>query len=366
MTATLDRPTAAVPDEDDEVEVRRRPRLLDHADRAELAVALGGAVVVAAGVRLLLDWTHPLTLGCITGLCWILFGWGLCRDRLGADAARDRVMRMFIWSTAAIATALLTWMIVYVLGKGLKGLTAHFFTEDMAKVGPLNPGGGALHAIVGTIEQVAIASVVAIPVGVMTAVYLHEVRGRLAGVIRLFTNAMSGLPSMVAGLLIYVAWVTDLHEGFSGFAGALALVVVMLPVVIRTAEEMLRTVPDGLRESALALGYPNWRVVLRIVLPTARVGLVTASILAIARVVGETPPLLYTAFHTEATNWNPFSGAQTALPTFVYNLIGQPNAVHLQRAWTGLCLLVLLVMALFIVARVLSGRGRGRLSGGGR
>lgn len=364
MTAVSDAPPVVIDDEDDDDDRPSRPRSLNAADHIELSVAAAAGATVTLGLALVFDWTHPVTLVVLFVLTSLAFEWLLLRDRTTAAVATDRVVQLAIWSTAAVAVGVLAWMVIFVAAKGIPGLRTSFFTEDLSKSGPLNPGGGALHAIIGTIEQTALATAVAIPVGVLTSVYLHELRGRFAGIVRLFANAMSGLPSILAGLLIYTAWVSDLDMGFSGLAGSMALIVVMLPVVIRTSEEILRTVPDGLRESALALGYPQWRMVLRVVLPTARTGLVTAGILSVARAIGETPPVLFTAFGTSSINLNPFHGTQSDLPLFIWGLLKQPNAVQIQRAWTGALVLVSIVMFLFLSARVLSGRGERRRNGG--
>ncbi len=204
----------------------------------------------------------------------------------------------------------------------------------MSKVGPLSPGGGGVkHALIGTIEQVGLATLVVVPVAVLTAVYLNEINGRLATPARFVIDAMSGLPSIIAGLLVYTVWVSG--HGFSGAAGAAALAVLMLPTVTRASEEILRTIPDPLREGALALGAPRWQVTLRVVIPTALGGLVTAVILGIARAVGETAPMLLTAFGADTTNTNPFSGPQADLPLFVWKLIRLPNETQQNRAWAG-------------------------------
>jgi len=184
-------------------------------------------------------------------------------------------------------------------------------------------------------------------------------KGVLARPTRVIVDAMSGLPSIVAGLLVFTVWVNG--RGYSGAAGAVALVVLMLPTVTRTSEEILRTIPDGLRESSLALGAPQWRVVLRVVLPTARAGLMTAAILGVARGVGETAPMLLTAFGADTTNLNPFKGPQEDLPLFVWKLIRLPNQTQINRGWTGLLILVLLVLVLFTTARFISGRAERKL-----
>jgi phosphate transport system permease protein len=346
----------------------RRPRSLFKADFQEFAVAAVAAVSLAMCLRLLLDWTHPLTLSIWAAIGFVVIEYVQVRSRLGHTAASDRLVTCLVWLTGLIAAGVLAWMITYLVIKGLGAIDWGFFTQDMSKTGPLNPGGGSLHAIIGTLEQTAIATAFAVPLGVLTAVYLNEMKGRLSPVVRFFSDAMSGLPSIVAGLLVYTLWVSGqggLHRGFSGLAASFALVIVMLPIVTRTAEEVLRTVDHGLRESSLALGSPQWRSVTRVVLPTARSGIVTASILAIARVVGETAPLLLTAFGSARINANPLQGPQEALPFFVYQLIREPNNVQVQRAWTGALVLVMVVLVLFVIARVISSRGD-KLRKGGR
>src|SRR5260370_2187487 len=191
------------------------------------------------------------------------------------------------------------------------------------------------------------------------AVFLNDVGGRLVRPVRFIVNAMSGVPSIVAGLFIFAAWIVQLGNKFSGLAGALALSVLMLPTVTRTAEEMLRIVPDGLREASLALGAPEWRTVSGVVLPTARAGLLTAVILGVARAVGETAPLIMTAFGASILNLNPFKEAQSSLPLMIYSLIRSPQQAQADRAWTEAFVLIALVLALFTLARILAGRAVG-------
>jgi phosphate transport system permease protein len=226
----------------------------------------------------------------------------------------------------------------------------------MSDVGPLDSGGGAFHAIVGTVQQILIATVISVPIAILTAVYLHEIKGRLAVPVRFVVDAMSGLPSIVAGLIVFTIWVNNGH-GFSGASAGVALAIMMIPIVTRTSEEILRTIDDGLRESALALGAPQWRSVLQVVLPTARAGLITASILGIARSVGETAPVLLTAFGSSVTNWSPFNGPQADLPLFIWSLLKEPNEAQIERAWSGALVLILLVLVLFVAARVIGERG---------
>lgn len=352
----------AVPDTDDEIPDRPvRRRKVKGEDVAEYVVAAIGAIAAAELVRVFLHMDSLLGVFVWAYVAFLALYFVLARDRLSAEAAIDRVVSVFVWSVGFIVAAVLVWMVTFVVVKGLRALSWSFFTQDLSKVGPLNSGGGAKHAIIGTIEQVAIATIAVIPIGILTAVYLHEINGRLAKPVRFIVDAMAGLPSIVAGLLIYTVWVSK--YGYSGLAGAFALSILMLPTMTRASEEILRTVPDPLREGALALGAPQWRLVQRVVLPTALAGLVTASLLSIARAIGETAPLLLTAFGSTDTNWNVTQGPQSALPLFVWSLIRLPNARQNDRAWTGALILLILVFVLFASARYATSRGRRRLEG---
>jgi phosphate transport system permease protein len=250
-------------------------------------------------------------------------------------------------------------VVAYTIGRGYHALRLQFFTEDQQFVGPLSPAteGGGKHAILGTLQQVGLAALLSVPLGIFSAVYLNEVRGRLAKPLRMITDAMSGVPSIVAGLFVYAAWILALGHQQTGFAGALALSVMFLPTVTRTAEVVLRLVPGGLREASLALGGTEWRTTGRVVLPTARSGLATAVILGIARVIGETAPLLLVIGGAFRLNANPFSGKQDALPYFVFRLVRFPQESQIQRAWTGALVLLGVVLVLFVIARLIGGRG---------
>ncbi|MEI6623638.1 MAG: phosphate ABC transporter permease PstA [Actinomycetes bacterium] len=274
--------------------------------------------------------------------------------RLGAV---DKLVTVVVMSGAIGLLVPLVLIIGFIVVRGVGGINATFFTQDLATTGTLDAGGGLAHAMVGTIEQVGIAVLLSVPLGVLTAVFMNEVRGPLVRPVRVFVDAMSGVPSIVAGLFIYAVWLVQFGHGFSGFAASLALAVLMLPTVTRTAEEVLRLVPTGLREASLALGSPEWRTTWAVVLPTARSGLITAVILGIARAVGETAPLIMTSFGATDMNVNPFEGAQASLPLSVYQLISNPFAAQQQRAYAGALVLVVLVLVLFTAARIL-GRSR--------
>jgi phosphate transport system permease protein len=351
--------TVTDPPELPDVPMRRRS--VNWADFVEGGVAALAAAGIAEGIRVLLRMRSLVGVAAWWYVAFIAIYFLLARDRDDAERALDRVVTMLVWSAGLLVVSVLGWMIATVVAKGLGKLTWGFLTHDLSKTGPLTPGGGAIHAIIGTVEQVGMATVVVVPLGILTAVYLHEVRGRMTKPIRFIVDAMSGLPSIVAGLLLFTLWV-DAH-GYSGVAGSAALVVLMLPTMTRASEEILRTVPDSLREGALALGSPQWRLVQRVVLPTALAGIVTATLLAIARAIGETAPMILTAFGADATNTNPLHGPQSDLPLFVLKLIFLPNKTQQDRAWTGALILVTLVLVLFVTARLVARRGLRRLEG---
>ena len=338
---------------------RRRSRI----DRDSLVFGLFAAAVSVPVVALVF-WLTPLDglvgwVLCAYGL-FVAIYWQLTKRAVGGLRATDRVATVVMTTLGLGVVVPLCLIIGYVTLKGIRGLNSGFFTETMATVSPLDPAdaGGAEHAILGTLWQVGLATLISVPLGVLSAVYLNEVGGRMAKTVRFFVDSMSGVPSIVAGLFIYTIWVVELGKGFSGLAAAFALSVLMLPTVTRTAEEMLRLVPGGLRESSLALGASEWRTVWRVVLPSAKTGLVTAVILGIARVAGETAPLLMTAFGNDSVNTNPMQGPMSALPLFVYKQIRAPEANQIARAWTGALVLILLVLLLFVIARAIAALGK--------
>jgi phosphate transport system permease protein len=236
----------------------------------------------------------------------------------------------------------------------------------MNNIGPFDNAGGAYHAVIGTLEQAGIATLITVPLGVLGAVYIVEYgRGLLATAIRFFVDVMTGIPSIVAGLFVLAFWVlvvtpvfNDGRPGFSGFAAALALSVLMLPTVVRSTEEMLRLVPTALREGAYALGVPQWLTIVRIVIPTALPGIVTGVMLAIARACGETAPVLLVAGGTPAINFNPVSGNQSSLSLFVFEQAGVASKYAPDRAWAAALTLVVLVLTLTVAAKLLARRNK--------
>lgn len=275
----------------------------------------------------------------------------------GPRIAKDRLMTTLVATAFAVAVVPLISLISTVVTLGLARFDGTFFTSSMRNV--VGQGGGALHAIIGTLEITSLAAIISIPIGLLTAIYLVEYgRGRLARWVTALVDVMTGIPSIVAGLFAFSLFALFLGPGVRmGFAGAVALSVLMVPVVVRSAEEMLRIVPMELREASFALGVPKWLTVLRVVLPTASSGLITGVMIAIARVIGETAPLLIVAGFTQSMNYNPFDERMMTLPVFVYFSYASQGAdtqAYIDRAWAGALTLIVIVMALNLGARILS------------
>ena len=282
----------------------------------------------------------------------LLLNYGFYFQKQGKAAAKDSLLQVFTVMAIVLTLIPITSIIATVVSKGYKGLHWGILTKDMALASVNDPivAGGLGHALVGTILMVGGALIISFPIGVLTALYLTEIRGPLARPIRFLVQAMSGVPSIVAGLFIYTTFV-NYTNSFSGLAGSLALAVLMLPTVARTAEEVMKLVPDDLRSASYALGARQWRTSLMVILPTVRSGLTTAGILGIARVIGETAPLLLTSLSNNSYVFNPMGGPIGSLPTYVFGLlqIGTENSIN--RAWTGSLVLMLLVLVLFLTAR---------------
>lgn len=273
---------------------------------------------------------------------------------------KDRLMAALIATAAFIVMSVLGLIIGYVFWQARTALGhLNFFTTDLSRAGPLDPltKGGVLHAMVGTLIMISIAIVLTVPLGIGCAVFLTEVGGRGSRLVRTVVTSMTALPSIVAGLFILVTVIIFLGIPRSGLAAALAISVMMLPIIARASEVVLSVVPNGLREASLALGAPQWQTVWRVVLPTARPGLTTAVILGVARGLGETSPVLLTAGYTTYLNVNPTQGPMVSLPLLTFALSRSPEKVDIARSFGGACVLLLLVLTLFAIARAIVGRG---------
>jgi phosphate transport system permease protein len=284
----------------------------------------------------------------------------------GGRAARNRVMTALIYTAFALAALPLFLLVKTLITLGHSRLDMTFLQNSNRDITAFDSGGGAYHAILGTIEQVLIATLITVPLGLGGAIYIVEYgRGRLVNVVRFFVDVMTGIPSIVAGLFILAFWVLIVsphfnggRPEFSGFAASLALSVLMLPTVTRSSEEMLRLVPAALREGAYALGIPKWKTIVKIVLPTAAAGIVTGVMLAVARAAGETAPVFLVAGATDSINQNPFSGNQESLATYIYSQAGLASPYGVPRAWTAALVLVVLVLALTIAAKLIARRSK--------
>ena len=276
----------------------------------------------------------------------------------GRRQAVNRLLTTLVIIAFLLAATPLVLIVWYTIKEGIGALSGTFLTHSMFRIDPEQPGGGIYHAIVGTLIQSALATAIAAPLGVLAAIYLVEYGGgrRFARLVSFFVDVMTGVPSIVAGLFIYAFWILALGFQKSGFAGSLALLILMLPVIIRSSEEMLKLVPDPLREASYALGATKSRVTLTVVLPAAIGGIVSGALLAIARAAGETAPLLFTILTVTATNANVFSGANTALSTQIFTNATQPYLGAQARAWGAALTLIAIAFILMIVARLVTAR----------
>ncbi len=271
---------------------------------------------------------------------------------------RDRVFSVLVHSLAVIVFATLVFIVVFSIVRGIDALPhLNFFTEDMSLAGPLDPltKGGIIHAIYGTLMQISIALVITIPLGLTTAVFLNEVPGAFSRFVRTIVEAMTALPSIVAGLFIYATFILILGLDKSGFAASLAITVMMLPIMIRASDVVLRLVPSTLKEASIGLGADKFNTMWKVTLPTARSGLVTAIILATARGIGETSPVLLTSGFTAAMNFDPFHGPMVSLPLAVFQFVKSPEPSMVARGFGTAAVLMLVVVILFLVARFIGG-----------
>src|SRR5216683_3079338 len=371
------------------------------APKADAAPAPGGAPQEAAGgaaeVKVRIARVTPPAAATVTGaaagalgLVWVLYervlpfsgvlgfwlAWycvflllyaSMARLQWDAREVSHRLALVAFTTGGIIAVSVVLGQVLFVVSRGLRAvLHANFWTQSLAFAGPLQPlsVGGALHAIVGTLEQIALGTLFAVPLGMLAATFLAEVGGRMARPIRTIVEAMTALPDVIAGLFIYALFILTLGMQKSGLAASLALAITMMPIVARASEVVIRLVPGTLREASYALGSSQWRTVLNVVLPTARAGLATAVVLAMARGIGETAPVLVVSGVTKEFNFNPLSGPQVSLPLYIweYAHIEAVNETIVTRAFGGAVALVIVVILLFALARRLGGAAPGELT----
>jgi phosphate transport system permease protein len=314
----------------------------------------GGSALVALAILLATGSFSIVLLFVITAVLALPTAYIWSRIAEGRRQALDRLVTVGIAIGFGIALLPLFSLLYTVVDRGTAAFTGSFFTESAR--GVIGSGGGAEHAVVGTLVITGVATLISVPIGIMAAVYLNEYgTGRLRRALTFFVDVMTGIPSIVAGLFAYALFAAFLGPGIRlGIIGSVALSVLMIPIVIRSAEEILKIVPDHLREAAYALGTPKWKVVTRIVLPTALAGLVTGVMLAVARVIGETAPLLVTTGVIDSVNSNPLSGRMQNLAVFAYNEYKNPGVdvqASYDKAWAAALTLILIVMILSLLAR---------------
>ena len=371
------------------------------APKADAAPAPGGAPQEAVGgaaeVKVRIARVTPAGAATVTGaaagalgLVWVLYervlpfsgvlgfwlAWycvflllyaSMARLQWDAREVSHRLALVAFTTGGIIAVSVVLGQVLFVVSRGLRAvLHANFWTQSLAFAGPLQPlsVGGALHAIVGTLEQIALGTLFAVPLGMLAATFLAEVGGRMARPIRTIVEAMTALPDVIAGLFVYALFILTLSMQKSGLAAAIALAVTMMPIVARASEVVIRLVPGTLREASYALGSSQWRTVLNVVLPTARAGLATAVVLAMARGIGETAPVLVVSGVTKEMNFNPLHGPQVSLPLFIweYAHIEAVKQTIVTRAFGAGVALVLIVLLLFALARRLGGGTPGELT----
>jgi phosphate transport system permease protein len=317
--------------------------------------ALAGSAVVVAAIMAVVGFNIAALLVLTVLLSGIVtYVWS--RNVEGPRKATDRGVTFAVTAAFAIAVAPLISLLYTVVQRGLARFDFEFFNVSMR--GVIGEGGGAYHAVIGTLIITALATIISVPIGVMTAIYLEEYgKGRLRRWVTFFVDVMTGIPSIVAGLFAFALFALFFGPGIRmGIMGSVALSVLMIPIVVRSTEEMLRIVPNHLREAAYALGVPKWKTIVKVVLPTAMAGIITGVMLAIARIIGETAPLLITTGVVTSVNYNPFDGRMSNLAVFAFNQYkspGVPPEPSFDRAWTAALTLILLVMLLNLLARLL-------------
>ena len=361
-----ERPAHAGRQEQAEPELRRNTSTIRTVD----VIRLLGCAAAAVGLT---AWLYFFALPLEGALGFILIAYCLflvlfalltAFDENG-PTVHDRIVSVIVHSLGFLMLLALGAVVSYTVGRGIEPLGhVNFFVQDMSSAGPLDPltKGGVLHAVIGTLIMISIALAITIPLGLLTAIFLSEFPGRFARFVRTVVEAMTALPSIVAGLFIYATIIVFLGFDRSGFAASLAMTIMMLPIIIRSSDVVLRLVPGSLKEASRALGASTWRTVWLVTIPTARSGLTTAVILGTARGIGETSPVLLTAGFTTFLNTNPFSGPMVSLPLATFAFVKSPEPSMIARGFGTAAVLMVLVLILFAIARAIGGRGPGQLS----
>ena len=301
----------------------------------------------------------PIAFAALFYVIFMLFYALLVAADESAPVVRDRIVLVAVHTLALTVFATLVFVVGFSVIRGAEALPFfNFYTQDMSLAGPLDPlsSGGILHAIAGSLIQIAIALVITVPLGLTTALFLNEIPSPFARFVRTIVEAMTALPSIVAGLFIYASFILLFGFDKSGFAASLAISVMMLPIMIRSADVVLRLVPSTLKEASIGLGGGQWQTVWRVILPTSRSGLVTAIILATARGIGETSPVLLTSGFTAGLNVDPFHGPMVSLPLAIFEFVKSPEPTMIARGFGTAAVLMFIVLLLFVIARIIGGQ----------
>ena len=338
----------------------------------EGAATLAGAVLGALGLvwvlyERVLPFSGVLGFWVMWYVVFLLMYAAMARMQWDAREVSHKVALVAFTTGGILSVSIVLGQVLFVVARGLHAaLHLNMWTQSMAFASPLSPlsVGGVLHAIVGTLEQIGLGTLFAVPLGLLAATFLAEVGGKLARPTRTIVEAMTALPDVIAGLFVYALFILTFGMQKSGLAASLALAITMMPIVARASEVVIRLVPGTLREASYALGSSQWRTVLNVVLPTARAGLATAVVLAMARGIGETAPVLVVSGVTKEFNFNPVSGPQVSLPLYIweYAHIEAVNATIVTRAFGGAVALIVVVLLLFALARRLGGAAPGELT----
>ena len=340
----------------------RKPWAATPVDRTKTAAIVLAAIVASYIIVAITPLSGKLAYAVIFFLAYLVIDFIASYIKAGRPAAVDSLFRGLVTTTIVIAVTPIVSILSTVWIRGHKGLHWTLFTKDMHSNSFTDPigQGGLLHAIIGTFLLVFFAMLISVPIGILTALYLTEIRGRFTRPIEFLVQAMSGVPSIVAGLFIYAAILIPFTKTVNGIQGSLALAILMIPTVARTSQEVLKLIPSDLREAGVALGGTQWRSVALVVVPAARSGLITAMILGVARIAGETAPLVLLTGGGDTKNANMFHGPMGSLPYYIWKGFTQGTPESVTRAWAGILVLLVLVLVLFGLARYLGNRKVGK------
>ena len=340
----------------------RRPWAPSPLDRSKTAGIIAGAALISFTLVAITPLEGKLAYAAIFFVAYLVIDFVVSFLKAGRPAAVDSLFRGLVTTAIAIAVTPIVSILVTVWIRGHHGLHWTLFTKDMHSNSFTDPvsQGGLLHAIIGTFLLVIVAMLISVPIGILTALYLTEIRGRFTRPIEFLVQAMSGVPSIVAGLFIYAAILIPFTKTVNGIQGSLALAILMIPTVARTSQEVLKLIPSDLREAGVALGGTQWRSVAIVVVPAARSGLITAMILGVARVAGETAPILLLTGGSGTKNYNVFNGSLGSLPNYIWQAFSAGTPESITRAWAGILVLLIIVVILFTAARILGNQKVGK------